>query len=504
MTSKPLVIEDNFRLMVEKSPISIVVIQDQVAKFINPAAVEVSGYSAEEVTARPFVEFIHPEDRQLVAQRHYQRLQGQTPPTVYEYRFIKRSGEVIWLETNSISINWDGRPAVLNFLLDVTERKRFERELYQSEAKLRNIINQSYDGIFLVDEEGLFIEWNQGMENLTGLSRDQALGQFCWEVFIRLNRDVIPNITALLQQCIRTGVSPRLNWLNETRIQRTDGGHRTVEEMLFSIQTKKGFMLCGIIRDITGRKQAETALHESEETYRAIFENTGNATMIVDTEDTTILMVNSELINLTGYSREEIKGRMSWVELLHESDRVRVIDNDRQRNQDPASVSRSYEVMMRDKACQFHDVLLTIGVIPSTRKKVASFFDISERKRAEEQLKYLGRHDSLTGLYNRACFEEELRRLEEGTHHPITLLICDVDGLKLINDTMGHDTGDTLLATAAQLIRQCFRGDDLMARIGGDEFAVLLCESPRTTAEEAYQRLRDATARYNQQDPPSR
>jgi diguanylate cyclase (GGDEF)-like protein len=105
-----------------------------------------------------------------------------------------------------------------------------------------------------------------------------------------------------------------------------------------------------------------------------------------------------------------------------------------------------------------------------------------QRKQAEQSLHYLGMHDILTGLYNRAYFEKELIRFEEEEFLPISVFMCDINGLKLVNDTLGYAVGDQLLIAAAQLIRSVIRQDDLIARIGGDEFVVVL---PRTDEEAA-------------------
>ncbi|MEN3190732.1 MAG: HD domain-containing phosphohydrolase, partial [Atribacterota bacterium] len=105
-----------------------------------------------------------------------------------------------------------------------------------------------------------------------------------------------------------------------------------------------------------------------------------------------------------------------------------------------------------------------------------------ERKRTEEKIKYLSFHDALTGLYNRAYFEEELKRLNNPRYYPLSLISIDVNGLKVINDTFGHNEGDKLLQHFAQLLTSVSRKGDIFARIGGDEFAILL---PSTTSEEA-------------------
>ena len=118
--------------------------------------------------------------------------------------------------------------------------------------------------------------------------------------------------------------------------------------------------------------------------------------------------------------------------------------------------------------------------------------DISERKRAEENLNYLSIHDSLTGLHNRFLFEEELRRFSTGRFDPIGIVMCDLDGLKLVNDNLGHDVGDRLLITAASFLKEQFRSSDIVARIGGDEFAVLLPDCPAEMIKEIFGRLKQA------------
>ncbi|HEY3426706.1 MAG TPA: diguanylate cyclase, partial [Negativicutes bacterium] len=118
--------------------------------------------------------------------------------------------------------------------------------------------------------------------------------------------------------------------------------------------------------------------------------------------------------------------------------------------------------------------------------------DITKRKQLETKLTYLSLHDQITGLYNRTHFEHSLRQMQASSYFPFSIVVCDVDGLKLVNDTLGHDAGDTLLKTAADILKQCFRTKDLVARIGGDEFAILLPNSLKAPVETACRRIRDA------------
>ncbi len=122
--------EAKYRVMVENANDAIVVAQDEMVRFVNPMAVHLSGYSPEELSSRPFTDFIHPHDRELVAQRHQVGMRtGSGRGLVYSFRVITREGATLWVEIRAVSILWEGRPATLNLLSDITERRRAERTI---------------------------------------------------------------------------------------------------------------------------------------------------------------------------------------------------------------------------------------------------------------------------------------------------------------------------------------------------------------------------------------
>ncbi|MCR4442510.1 MAG: diguanylate cyclase [Peptococcaceae bacterium] len=123
--------------------------------------------------------------------------------------------------------------------------------------------------------------------------------------------------------------------------------------------------------------------------------------------------------------------------------------------------------------------------------------EITERRQLEEKLKFLSLHDSLTGLHNRTFFQQKIKQINQKEER-IGIFVCDVDGLKLINDSLGHDSGDKLLRAAARVLKGAFRENGVIARIGGDEFAVLLKNVTDAQMEEGYRRIREGIVKHNE------
>jgi diguanylate cyclase (GGDEF)-like protein len=129
--------------------------------------------------------------------------------------------------------------------------------------------------------------------------------------------------------------------------------------------------------------------------------------------------------------------------------------------------------------------------------------DISARKSVELQLEQTSTHDSMTGLYNRAYFDSEFISLQHSMRLPVSIIMVDVDGLKLLNDSIGHEAGDRLIVNVASILKETFRGDDTVARVGGDEFAILLPETGEDVLQVVIERLHKCHGRFNEANPDS-
>jgi len=243
----------------------------------------------------------------------------------------------------------------------------------------------------------------------------------------------------------------------------------------------------------------EEALRESERRFRSLLEEVKLITGIID-KDGRLIFINDFALKLTGYKEDEVIGQDYFNIFMPENIKESGVDWFRRSLNNKKIINHDYDPILT-KNGQILFVNWNHTLLFDAEGKVSGVAsigeDITERKQFEERLQHMSFHDSLTGLYNRTYFEEKMRHLEEGTYAPVGMIVCDVDGLKLVNDTLGHSTGDKLLWLTAGIIKKCFRDQDMVCRIGGDEFAIILPNSDLSLVEHACQRIRKAVEKYN-------
>jgi diguanylate cyclase (GGDEF)-like protein/PAS domain S-box-containing protein len=353
------------------------------------------------------------------------------------------------------------------------------------EAWLASIIQCSTLGIVGKTPEGLVTSWNAGAQRLYGYSLDEAIGQ---PASFLVPPDHLRDEEEILRQVIAGGRVDQY----ETERLRKDGGLIAVTVSASPIKDVDGGVvgISAIEREVTDLKRAEAALSEAEARFKSTFEDApiGMALVSIDPDSTgRLLQVNEAFCELTGYSRVQLEA-LGIKALTHPEDAEKDASLLAQL---VAGEIQSYEVETRCIHAERHVVwvLVTASLVCEDSGKplycIRQIQDIQERKHFAGHLEYLADHDVLTGLFNRRRFVRELSRQmsyagrygESGA-----VLFLDLDNFKDVNDTLGHQAGDELIASVAHLLGARLRETDIFARLGGDEFAVLL---PRVGTDEA-------------------
>ncbi len=254
-------------------------------------------------------------------------------------------------------------------------------------------------------------------------------------------------------------------------------------------------------RDITQKKKAERKMKIREKQYRTMFTKSPAGMMLIDKEGK-IIQVNDSICNITGYDREELEGSTLFETVLPEKYEKKARENiaDILSGEDKEYVAESV-----NKNGELYNVLLkeTRIELPDGRNCVLSMqIDYTKYKKQQEKIKYISFHDNLTDLYNRSYMEEEMDRLDAERQMPISIIVIDVNGLKIINDTYGHERGDQMLKRVANILRKCVREEDIIARWAGDEFIILLPQTDKPTAKKIGQRIREKCKKTKSDEIP--
>ncbi|HOO89425.1 MAG TPA: diguanylate cyclase [Syntrophales bacterium] len=342
-------------------------------------------------------------------------------------------------------------------------RHRMEEALCRSEEKYRTILESIEEAYLEVDLAGNFIFFNDALCMIAGVSRDKLLGM---NNLRYAGPETAKQMYQTFNEVYRTGKPSKVK---DYQVIRPDGIEKTVELSTSLITdssgTPTGFR--GIARDVTERKLAEETLRKSEERYRALFENNPIETIIVDKQGM-----------ITGYNYEKIK---SGVRLPNPGD-IMYRDYAGRHTHDMHSelmecIRSGVSKEFPDE--QYVDKFLYIKISPFPEGAIITSIDITERKRVEARLSHLATHDPLTGLPNRILFDDRLS-LElahaQRNGKKLAIMLLDLDHFKDINDSWGHTVGDEVLKITGRRLPGFLRKSDSIARMGGDEFLILLPE----------------------------
>ncbi|MGE5449981.1 MAG: diguanylate cyclase domain-containing protein, partial [Methanomassiliicoccales archaeon] len=252
--------------------------------------------------------------------------------------------------------------------------------------------------------------------------------------------------------------------------------------------------------DITSDIKSSEKLRASEENLRRVTDHMLDLIAEIDLKGN-LIYISPSHHKLLGYTDDQMR-EMRFKQLVHPHDLARVLA----RRGKVLATSQPFTSEQRLRRAEGSYVWTeTLGNPVKIEDKLVGYIlctrDITSRKQLEQELRYLNSHDVLTTLYNRTYFEEQMERLEAEDEKPVGMMICDLDGLKLVNDTLGHAAGDLALKKTGEILRSCFRDNDIVARIGGDEFAVLMPKTDLSTLEQKAKCIYSLFDEYNQNNP---
>ena len=386
---------------------------------------------------------------------------GERPPV--EWSALHASGKTVPVELSVSSFRRGGRRLSTVVARDITERKRSETALKDSEQKLRTIVGNAPVVLFALDRDGNFTHSEgKGLEGL-GVKPGEVVGKSVWDVY-RKFPDLLEHVRRALSGDAHTATVRLGDVSFETRYAPHRDSDGRVEGVI------------GVAFDVTEQRRAEQALRSSEARYRTLFEK-NLAGVFRTTLDGRILDCNESFARIFGYS--------SPAEALHQpaldyyqdpGDRTAFLTRIQERH----SIS-NYEMLARRRdgtpVWVLENATLVEGPDGPHTAIEGTVIDITERKRAEEQVRHLAFHDGLTGLPNRLLFNDRLTvavAQAHRNHQKLAVFYLDLDRFKVINDSLGHSVGDELLRRVADRLRACVREEDTVARLGGDEFIVLV------------------------------
>ncbi|RCW62373.1 sensor domain-containing diguanylate cyclase [Halanaerobium sp. ST460_2HS_T2] len=254
------------------------------------------------------------------------------------------------------------------------------------------------------------------------------------------------------------------------------------------------------VRDISERKENSLKLKKLSREYETILSNVENAIFLINVESGKFRYqrLNSFHEKATGLKTKEVAGKTP-IEIFGEKVGPELEKKYRRCLDKKSSISYEEELTLPAGKRVWLTKLTPVINKGEVEKIVGSSLDITENKKKEREIKYLSLHDEMTELYNRRYFENEMERLDSSRKLPVAILIADLDNLKYVNDNFGHQQGDNYIITAAQMIKESIRGIDIAARIGGDEFALILPETDSDEAEKICNRIKEKESDYLKQ-----
>ncbi|MBJ7900345.1 MAG: EAL domain-containing protein [Cyanobacteria bacterium RI_101] len=436
--------EERLNRIIQTISDGLVIVNHQgVIKFVNPAAESLFGRRKEKLLDTHIgIPLVADDATEIVL----------TPP----------GGKIVITQMRMTDILWENRPAFLLSLRNITEQSLAAQAQQESEEKYRRIVELTSEGIWILnqDQETVFV--NPQLAKMLGYSVEEILRQ-------GVQRFMLPSDKQI----------PKSQNVYDLKLQRRDG--RELWVLVSKSRFYDGFDQysgeLAMVTDITERKTMEQALWESEQRLEGILSSIQDVVWSASAESLEILYLNAATETVYGRPLEEFYNQPRlWLSLIHPEDRG-MMEHHLARLWERGQTEMEYRIICPDGSPRW--LLRRMRAVRDDQGRPLRLdgidSDITERKLAVELMTYNATHDHLTRLPNRYLFLDRLEHaLQRRLPYQFAVLFLDLDGFKVINDSLGHASGDLLLQEIARRLQKCLRPADTLARLGGDEFTVLV------------------------------
>ncbi len=463
--------EQLYRTLVDNITDGVFLMQQGKLRVANQALARVLGVPLEGMEQLDYLDYVAEGFKAAQAERRRIRESGSGEVFTHELKLRRPDGSEVLLSVRSAGVLYDGVISSTGVVRDITAEHARQQALEQAERKYRELFENSPAGLFQSAMDGSVLEINRRMAQMLGwddvAELRSRIGNML-EVYADPEERAVTTARCLADG--RVDAYP-------TRVKRRDGSIMWVQVDVRVVRDDAGTPLYfeGSVSDIDAKRRFEQALQRSEEKYRALIEHAQVGVFVLNFAQ--ITYVNHAFQSLVGIHETEIIGRSFFDFLAPES---RPAAEERQRlRREGRTVPPTYETCLlhRDGARVYINVSAGMVDIDGVPHLMGTALDVTRQRQAEQRLLFNATHDALTGLPNRTLFQERLDKVLFASRSGVTpayaVLFLDLDGFKLVNDSLGHAAGDRLLIAIAEKLSVLLASEALIARYGGDEFTLL-------------------------------
>ncbi|MDD3024211.1 MAG: PAS domain S-box protein, partial [Syntrophomonadaceae bacterium] len=430
--------EQKFRTLAEDSTAIVYILKGNRFVYVNPALIKLTAFTEEELLNMNFWDVVHPDFCNLAQNRGLARQQGINVPAAYELKLLTKRQESVWIYLTGSQIVYEGEKAVMASAIDITELKRGQEALQESQTLLNHIINFLPDATLVINSAGQILSWNRAMEKLTGIDASNMLGKSNYEYalpFYGERRPMLIDMVLEPDEVIKLGYSyinrGDENITVETFISDFRPGGAYLWGFATPLNNASGEVIGAIetIRDVTERRQMENEVINQAESLRMILEQSPTGIAIVD-KDQNFVFINSRLTEITGYTLEHIANMEEWEQKAYPNEKSRKVLHDKWRDQLAIKKRAQGLARVHCKNGQIRDVEFHGIKLPDGRT-IVSAWDVTWQKQVEEKLR---------------AGEARFKALSDASFEGIILTengIC-IDVNQKAADMFGYDYGEMI------------------------------------------------------------